>query len=191
MIAAQRAPTAKPCQSFHLTTVPTHPPEDAVALAILIAGFLAAHEVTEIRGKLSGRPLPWTYTDFPITLRKLRSTQLRIDFVSLHYLPPNATSTYYHSEDMLPRFGTADNKVSRLIVPITTSDAVAVTPKGELTSHRFTTGALCYVDMRREFEIRNADRKIGAIHLMMDVYGSDQLRTLIRAAHAHQAAARV
>lgn len=160
--------------------------EERVASAVLIAGFLAAHEVTEIRGKLSGRPLPWTYTDFPITLRKLRSTGLRIDWVTLNHL--GAGHVWERGAEIPRRSGLNDNQVARLIVPIQTTDKVTFEVQGAKLPARYTTGALCYIDQRRNYAIRNA-ANFPAIHLMLDVYGSDQLRTLVRAATAHGAVA--
>lgn len=157
----------------------SEPSESSVSVAVLIASFLSPFEVTEIRGKLSGRTLPWDYQSFPLTMRKLRSTGLRFDWARLHYLPAGQKE---RSQNFGAKAGLGDDQIARLVIPIQTADKVVF--ETEDTPKRLPTAALCYVDNRRPAILVNAEPKLMAIHLMLDVYGSDQLRQLVRAAGA-------
>jgi hypothetical protein len=152
--------------------------EPVVPLAILISGFLSPLDITDIRGKLSGRSLPWSYQDYPKVMAKLRATQLRIDWLRFHYLPPGQSDDV--APDTTATAGLDDKQIARLLIPIQISDQFRVTAADR--SARFPIGAMCFIDHRRRYAMVNGDRRITSIHLMMDVYGNDQLRRLIRAA---------
>lgn len=151
---------------------------EPVPLAILIAGFLSPLDITDIRGKLSGRTLPWMQTDYPKVVAKLRATQLRIDWCRFQYTQAGKADITLGAADV--RAGLGDQQVAKLIIPIQTNDQIVVSCEG--VDRRLPTGALCFIDHRKRHRVSNQDKRMMAIHLNLDVYGSDQLRQLIAAA---------
>lgn len=163
--------------------------ENLPGVAVLLTGFLGPKELTEVREKIgygNRKPWPaWHPAEFPITLRKLRASTMKFEWIRLIYLSSKNGEMRRNDDPPPQNAGIEAGQITRLYVPILTGDGVTFHSwdrDQRESEKRFPTGALCYLDHRRMYGVRNRDPRLTAVHLVLDVLGSDQLRQLIHAA---------
>src|SRR5204863_8036626 len=78
--------------------------------------------------------------------------------------------------------GTADGKIARLHLPITTSPACvfhAWTARGDLLERHLEADRLHYLDTRKPHAVENADPMVWRKHLVIDAVADARLRALL------------
>lgn len=121
---------------------------------------------------------------FPATMRIARQLAPRLDRVRFMRLRAGGGELTRHADITDRQAGVKDGRIIRLHVPIVTNPQVlfsAWTARGARLDVRFPTGALCYLDQRKPHTAINAG-STDRIHLVVDAFANDDLRSLIRRA---------
>jgi Aspartyl/Asparaginyl beta-hydroxylase len=120
---------------------------------------------------------------FPATVRAvglLGATQFdRVRFMRLRSKNGELSR---HADITDREAGTADGMVTRLHIPITTSDAVTFygwNARGEKLETHWPERALCYLDQRKPHAVINSDPELNRIHLVVDCIANENIRELI------------
>lgn len=137
--------------------------------------------------KLLSAPVRWTSIAqaFKTTRAVLDGTMLAFDRVRFMRLRHKDGELTRHADITDRDAGVRDGKITRLHVPIITSDKVTFhgwDARGLERETKFPTGALCYLDQRKPHRVTNEDPGMDRVHLVMDAIGCEPLRKLIRAA---------
>lgn len=122
---------------------------------------------------------------FPIT-RALLAERLRCQFDRVRFMRLRARDGELsrHADVTDREAGVQDGCITRLHIPIVTSDAVTFygwTARGECLKRHLPAGALCYLDQRKPHAVTNRDQNLNRIHLVVDCVGNAALRKMIAA----------
>lgn len=121
---------------------------------------------------------------FPATMKVVGrlGQHLKFDRVRFMRLRAKDGELSRHADITDREAGTADGFISRLHIPIRTSDAVTFrgwTARGEKLERTLPQGALCYLDQRKPHAVTNKDPSLDRLHLVLDCFADAELRRLI------------
>lgn len=132
---------------------------------------------------LSARPRWTTIADrFAATRSVADSLGLKLDRVRFMRLSAGNGELSRHADITDREAGVQDGRVTRLHIPIRTSNAVTFygwTARGLRIRTRFPERALCYLDQRKPHAVKNTDPELDRIHLVVDCLADQRLRALI------------
>lgn len=119
--------------------------------------------------------------NFPAAMSILRSIPGEKQRVRFMRLSAGNGELSRHSDITDPEAGTADRKIARLHIPITTDKRCIFrswTLDGAEAQLHFPERALCYIDTRKPHAVINPS-DIERVHLVIDAYSSPELRKMI------------
>lgn len=119
---------------------------------------------------------------FPATRRIVDDLGLQLDRVRFMRLRSKDGELSRHADITDREAGVRDGFITRLHVPIRTSDAVTFfgwTARGKKISVSFPERALCYLDQRKPHAVKNTDPALDRIHLVVDCFADAKMRKLI------------
>lgn len=119
---------------------------------------------------------------FPATMNVVQRLGLRLDRVRFMRLRSKDGELSRHADITDREAGTADGFVSRIHIPIRTSEAVTFfgwTARGRKMETTLPRGALCYLDQRKPHAVKNADPALDRVHLVVDCFADEKLRALL------------
>jgi hypothetical protein len=131
--------------------------------------------------------------NFPATVGAVKGLGLKLDRVRFMRLRAKDGELSRHADITDREAGVQDGRVTRLHVPITTSDAVTMigwSARGERMEVKFPERALCYLDQRKPHSVLNKDPALNRVHLVIDCFADGKLRKLIAAAMPKEKTAR-
>lgn len=128
---------------------------------------------------------------FPATMKVVEGLGLPLDRVRFMRLRSKDGELSRHADITDREAGVQDGHVTRLHIPIKTSDAVMFygwTARGEKIEVPFPERALCYLDQRKPHSVKNTDPALDRIHLVVDCFADAKLRKMIAKAETQAAA---
>lgn len=133
----------------------------------------------------------WTdaASKFKATLAAIGALGCEFDRVRFMRLRAKDGELSRHADITDREAGVQDGKITRLHIPILTSDAVTMigwSARGERMEVKFPERALCYLDQRKPHAVLNKDATLNRIHLVLDCFGTAKLRGMIGAAPPFQ-----
>lgn len=136
------------------------------------------------RWTIAASRFPWTTAMLDRLLREIGRDREDLDRVRFMRLAGLGELTR-HADITDRDAGVADDKVTRLHIPILTHEAVRMIGwgiRGRRQETFFPGGSLCYLDQRKPHAVQNP-AGLERIHIVIDVRGSAPLRKKIREAY--------
>lgn len=120
--------------------------------------------------------------NFPATMKIVDGLQLKLDRVRFMRLRSKDGELSRHADITDREAGTRDGFITRLHIPIVTSEAVTFyswNARGLRREISLPERALCYLDQRKPHAVKNTDPKLDRIHLVIDCFADENLRKKI------------
>lgn len=137
---------------------------------------------------LTRRPGPTSAAAaFPATMAAVGRLAMATDRVRFMRLRSKDGELSRHADITDREAGLADGMITRLHIPIRTSDAVTFfgwSARGERLAHRFPPRSIFYLDQRKPHAVKNTDPTLDRVHLVVDCVSNATLRDGIARAAA-------